>query len=262
MYPEFVIKGHTILSRDFCINIGSGISILALLILYGRAYAKKQEKRGNALIQVVLPVALELLIVFTVGKLLGMVIRGLTYPLADGLLAELEQIKEYPGTHFIGIVLASACLLPLVYTGVFRENAVEKLDIIAFFFSIQHIFNRIGCFLEGCCYGIPMSGPLSIRYPDRVAGYSVFPAELFEAGLMVALLVCQCILYRKGRHLFYFTMAAFGLSILVSECLFDQRGCVMYLGMTAIQIAALILLVIAVWGYWKQRKKLPEGSVK
>lgn len=260
MYPAFEISGHTVMSRDLCINIGSGLSVLVLLVLYGRAYAKKQEKRGNALTQVVLPVLLELLIVITVGTVLAMVIRGLTYPLADGLTEEISRIREAGGSHFIGIVLASTCLLPYIFARVYRENAMEKLDIIAFFFSIQHIFNRIGCFMEGCCYGIPMSGPLSVRFPDSTLGYSVFPSQLFEAFLMAVILIGQWIMYRKGKHVFYPSMAAFGIAILVSECLMDQRGCVMYLGLTFIQIAALLLIVVAVTCFYLQKKKELSGG--
>lgn len=260
MYPLIEIGGHTVLCRDLLINVGSVISFLFVGILYHSAYRKNTDSRGNWIAQVVLPMLLELLIVATVGKACSMTVRGLSYPLEDSLAAELHLIRERGGNHFVGIVLASVCLLPFLYRRVYRTGVDEKLDVMAFFFPLQQVFNRIGCFMEGCCYGIPMSGPLSVRFPDSTLGYSVFPSQLFEAFLMAVILIGQWIMYRKGKHVFYPSMAAFGIAILVSECLMDQRGCVMYLGLTFIQIAALLLSVVAVTCFYLQKKKELSGG--
>lgn len=42
---------------------------------------------------------------------------------------------------------------------------------------------RIGCFLHGCCVGAPTDGPLGVV----IAGVSRHPAQLYEAGLDLAL---------------------------------------------------------------------------
>ncbi len=255
MCPVLFVGEHTINSRDLFINLGSAIAIVFLLVMYYRAYRNHPENRGGVMKLVALPVLLELLVVGTIGNALAMVVRGLTFSFAESLTAELSLIREVGGSHFIGIVFASACLLPCLYRWVYQADADKMLDIMAFFFPIQHVFNRIGCFMEGCCYGIPMSGPLSVRFPKNEITYSVFPSQLFEAALMLILFVGLCVAYWKGKHIFYPSMAAFGLCILISECMMDKRGTVMYLGMTAIQITSVLLVIAAAWGYYVRRRR-------
>jgi phosphatidylglycerol:prolipoprotein diacylglycerol transferase len=52
-------------------------------------------------------------------------------------------------------------------------------------------FGRVGCFLGGCCYGIPTSEPWGIRFPaESGAGANpVHPTQLYESGLGLALLL-------------------------------------------------------------------------
>lgn len=47
-----------------------------------------------------------------------------------------------------------------------------------------HGFGRIGCFLAGCCYGVPYNGIFSIRFPENSlapANINLFPVQLVEA---------------------------------------------------------------------------------
>lgn len=247
------VFGQHIFFRDMLINIGSIISIMTVLILYIVSY----RKRGKAFTNILLPIIIEIVIVFTIGTALAIVIRRLCFPLSGAFTSEFLKMWKDGGTHFIGIVIASCVFLPLIFGWIYKENAAEMLDIVAFFFPIQHIFNRLGCFSEGCCYGIPMSGALSVKYPDEVLSYRVFPSQLFEAFCMVILLVLIIVLFVKKKHIFYITMAGFGLSILVSECFMDKRGTVMYMGLTVIQLSALLLIIITLfsWRIGKRKKK-------
>ena len=42
-------------------------------------------------------------------------------------------------------------------------------------------FGRIGCFLAGCCYGVPTSSLVGVRFPALPDGMYVFPTQLFES---------------------------------------------------------------------------------
>lgn len=44
---------------------------------------------------------------------------------------------------------------------------------------------RLGCFLAGCCYGVPTDGPFGVSFP-RLPG-PVHPTQLYDAGVAVAL---------------------------------------------------------------------------
>jgi len=55
-------------------------------------------------------------------------------------------------------------------------------------FALGTVFGRIGCFLNGCCYGVPTSLPWGVRFPpDSFAGLEFGNAPLHPAQLYFAL---------------------------------------------------------------------------
>ena len=265
MYPFWIIGTTYISMRKLLTAVGCVINFIVLTILLTKRLTKgmKEEKpaAGKWFFQVLLPLITELCIFISVGHFLGNLIRALTRPLKENIAEEMQYVVDGAGVHFIGTVLASALLLPLIFQWIYRREADSKLDVMAFFFTIQHICNRIGCFLEGCCYGIPASGVLSVRFPENPP-YRVFPAQLFEASLMLILLILQCILYKKGKSIFRSTMLLFGASILLSECFMDKRGVVMYAGLTAIQVAAILLMIVSLIEIFAARRRSADGQTQ
>lgn len=90
-------------------------------------------------------------------------------------------------------------------------------DFVVTSLPLAHAFGRIGCWLNGCCYGTASSGHLAIRYPagsfawydqveaGRLAASAtkslpVYPVQLFEAGFNFLLYTALMLLYlRKPR---------------------------------------------------------------
>lgn len=57
-----------------------------------------------------------------------------------------------------------------------------------FLIPLVHCFGRIGCFLAGCCYGIPYDGLFAVTYPEgsfAPANIPLFPVQLVEAAFLV-----------------------------------------------------------------------------
>lgn len=91
-------------------------------------------------------------------------------------------------------------------------------------FALVHAFGRAGCFLTGCCYGLPhprlgISFSRSLIAPN---GVPLLPVQLYEAGLELLLFIC---LYRGcrrkadgyrllGFYLLLYGLARFGLEFL------------------------------------------------
>ena len=241
MYRYIYIFGTMLSMRSLMINVGSFIGLLTTAVLLAKVYWK--EKSGKErLLYIALPVSLQLVIIMTAGPFLGSMIRNLTYPLTGNFREDAVRIIYGGGNHFIGTMIVSFLILPVLYRKLYKDDAATVLNIIAFYFVIQHFFSRIGCFFEGCCYGIPMHGGLAVKFPDDVLTYKVFPSQLFEAACMLFLMAVLIILYRKGKDIFYVCMAGFGIVIIISEIFMDKSGTVMYLNLSVIQIAAILLL--------------------
>lgn len=66
-----------------------------------------------------------------------------------------------------------------------------------------HGFGRIGCFLAGCCYGIPYDGPFAVQFPEHSIAPSdttLFPVQLVEAICLLILAVVLAILDLKKSY--------------------------------------------------------------
>lgn len=64
-----------------------------------------------------------------------------------------------------------------------------------------HVFGRVGCFLGGCCYGLPSAWGFVYRYSPvaEANGVSRFPVQLVEAAWNLVLFLLLARLQRRGR---------------------------------------------------------------
>ena len=125
-----------------------------------------------------------------------------------------------------GLILYGGLILGTI-TAVFyirkhKLNIPLYLDIVAPSLGIGEFFTRIGCFLNGCCFGHPTDSCLGVVFPDNsVAGYyypdtPIHPAQLYNssAGLFIFVMLlflerhkkfngftalCYFMLYSVGR---------------------------------------------------------------
>jgi phosphatidylglycerol:prolipoprotein diacylglycerol transferase len=101
---------------------------------------------------------------------------------------------------------------------------------------------RIGCFLAGCCHGIPWNGPLAVVFPAGSAAFSdqlaagqlplgathslpVHPVQLYSTAAMAAVFVALWHLHARNRHpdgaLFFAFLASYGA---LRVCLLPLRA--------------------------------------
>ena len=74
------------------------------------------------------------------------------------------------GLEFLGGVVPAVGFL-LVYLHVRKLPVRRYLDVLAVGLMMGLAFGRIGCFLNGCCYGRPTDLPWGLRFPYRSYAY-------------------------------------------------------------------------------------------
>jgi phosphatidylglycerol:prolipoprotein diacylglycerol transferase len=81
-------------------------------------------------------------------------------------------------------------------------NYKKYVDIIAVNIPFFHFFGRIGCFLGGCCYGIPNKiGFVYTNNPIAEAnGISRFPVQLLEAFFNLLLFLLLNYFFKNGKY--------------------------------------------------------------
>jgi phosphatidylglycerol:prolipoprotein diacylglycerol transferase len=87
----------------------------------------------------------------------------------------------------------------------FKKAAIlDFFDSIAPSIGLGHFFTRIGCFLNGCCYGRPTDLPWGVQFPpgsNPARHYSghIHPTQLYESFSGIILFVLLYYMFRKRK---------------------------------------------------------------
>lgn len=103
------------------------------------------------------------------------------YPPRDCLAA----LEFWQGglTFYGGLLVATAGAL--WYCRRRRLDFLAVADLVAPYLLVGQAIGRLGCFLEGCCYGAATGGPLGVRFPGHA--FARHPTQLYEAVVDLAL---------------------------------------------------------------------------
>jgi phosphatidylglycerol:prolipoprotein diacylglycerol transferase len=93
--------------------------------------------------------------------------------------------------------LLGAIAAGFTYFKVKKTSFLPYADVIAPSVGVGIFLTRIGCFLNGCCYGAPASGTCSVHFPsispaghfqEQMHASGLYPSQLFESagGLVIA----------------------------------------------------------------------------
>ena len=120
------------------------------------------------------------------------------------------------GLMFYGGLILSI-LVFFTWCAIKKERPLALGDLFCTVVPLGHAFGRLGCFFYGCCYGKLSASRFAVRFPrhspawygqiregliDSSAGASlpVFPVQLFEAALLLALFAALLFIYLKWRR--------------------------------------------------------------
>ena len=117
----------------------------------------------------------------------------------DAFLAASSGMVFYGG-------LFGASLGVIIFCKARGANVRTYLNACACAFPLMHAFGRIGCTLDGCCYGMEYHGIFAIRYTaehvrpgisDAIADFPRFPVQPMEAILEFAICFMLVKIYLK-----------------------------------------------------------------
>ena len=97
--------------------------------------------------------------------------------------------------------LIGASLACVLYVRWKKLPLWKTADILAPSIALGHAFGRIGCLMNGCCYGRACALPWAIQFPYGHATYPnrVHPTEIYEAALDFVLYLFLAWLFRRKR---------------------------------------------------------------
>ena len=78
-----------------------------------------------------------------------------------------------------------------------RRTAMILIGDCTLVLPIMYSVAKVGCFLAGCCHGIPYSGPFCTEYTGRVTG-TFFPVQLAETVVFFLIFAMGAVMFLKG----------------------------------------------------------------
>ena len=151
-----------------------------------------------------------------------------------------------------------------------KLNAYKMLDVMAITTCLVHMFGRIGCFLAGCCYGLPTQSLFGVTFTDPACqanpkNVSLHPTQLYEAFYIFLVMVFLLILRNHRKFygqlfLLYLLLYAAGRSVLEIFRGDEARGFVINDYLSHSQFIALLIVIVVLYVYsrWSKKNKVKE----
>jgi len=136
-------------------------------------------------------------------------------------------------------------LAGFLYLKVKKQSIYRMLDLIAPFVALAQSIGRIGCFLNGCCFGRP--SVFGIYFP--VHEDILIPTQLYSSlGLLVIFILLRFLQERPHKegqilfaYLFLYSLKRFFIEFLRID---NPR---IILGLTLFQVMSLAVLFLSVY---------------
>ena len=157
----------------------------------------------------------------------------------------------------------------------FRKHklpTLPMLDIMAVTTCLVHVFGRMGCFMAGCCYGIPWEGPLAVIFTDpaclaKPLNTPLHPTQLYSASLILSILLILLWLRPKKKFdgqlfLTYLMLYALGRGVIEIFRGDVSRGYVIEGLLSNAQFVSLLVIAVAARYYYRFYKRAKLLSFK
>jgi phosphatidylglycerol:prolipoprotein diacylglycerol transferase len=180
------------------------------------------------------------------GSRLGIVILDLGY-----YVSNWREIFSLYGTGFQGALLVGL-LGALVFARYLRISFWRLGDLVAPGLILGQAIGRVGCFLNGCCYGRPTDSFLGVYLPGYGAGWAYrYPTQLMHsAANLFILAVLLGVEKRKPFEGFVFLLYAILYSTQRLLIDFLRQSDVLIAHTSRLISVTTILIAVALLG-WK-----------
>ena len=275
---------------------GQGVPVRgygAMLLVAAVAGTWLSIRRGRTLgfdADTIIALATEVFLWGLVGARLFYVIeyREHFFPPGRSILAALPDVLNLAAGGLVVFgALPTAALAAWRFAARRGLSLVNLADCVAPGLLVGLALGRIGCFLNGCCYGGPCDLPWAVRFPpqsppwlDQAArgllppggaasadtpGWSlpIHPAQLYaavDAGLLAALACAYTPLARRPGEVFALVLTLHPISRLLLEAIRIDEPPALGTPLSISQLVSLVLLALAA-ALWAWLSRQPPGRI-
>ena len=194
MHPEFLTIG-TFTIRWYGVMAALGFLTALAVVRWNRRYANLDNDQATNLVMLGM-------ISGVVGARIFYVVQNFRYYAAHP--EAIIRIDQGGLVFYGGFLLATAALI--LCTRLWRVDTIRVCDILVPALAWSHALGRVGCFLNGCCFGKPTELFWGVVYPAgsepfrRYGEQALHPVQLYETLLNLVLGTVLVCLARKGKR--------------------------------------------------------------
>ncbi|MBX2894922.1 MAG: prolipoprotein diacylglyceryl transferase [Cyclobacteriaceae bacterium] len=246
MHPIlFKVGSFTIYTYGFCIALGALLGFLYMYWQGKKQYSLTFDQSNNLFILLVLA--------GVVGGKFFMIFE-------DPSLYLSQPQKLFSGSGFVFYGSLLTCIpVMLWYFKKIKVSVLGMLDVMAVVTCIVHGFGRVGCFMAGCCYGLPTDSFLGVVFSNPVCQAEplhtpLYPTQLFEAAFIFFILIVLLILKKKKNFdgqlfLIYLMVYAVGRGVLEMFRGDIERGFLIENILSNSQFISILVISVALYFY-------------
>ena len=224
--------------------------MMALAFLAGLWTATRRARLANVSGEIIADVTMWLMAGSIAGARIVYVTTYWKQEFADQPFHEVFMIQHGGLVYYGGLI--GATLAGFGYL-TWKKLPVWKIaDVLAPSIALGSVFGRIGCLLNGCCFGRACDLPWAIHFPSdhETLGASVHPTQIYDALLNLILYLALAWLFRRRKFdgqilALYFI----GYAICRTTVEFfrgDYPVNHIHAGLTSAQIVSLPILIVGI----------------
>ncbi len=221
--------------------------MVALGYLAAILFAARSASRFGLAKETVLDAAFYVIIFSVIGGRVMYVLVNMPYYLENPV--EMVMVHHGGLVYFGGFIVAAVGIY--FWLGHRGVNPWDYGDLMVPFVALGHAVGRVGCFLNGCCYGRATQSAWGVVFPALADAQARLPAQLISAAANLAL--CFFLLYSwrwrrfKGQVVWTYLLS-YGLLRFCLEFLRDDdRGRILGSWLTTSQGLSLVGMGLGVY---------------
>ena len=177
--------------------------MLALAFALCLVLARRAAPASGIDPELVSEIGLVCLIAGIAGARLAYVLVHLDY--YAGRPVEIFELWKGGLIVYGGLLLATMSSVTALYRQ--GQPIMPFADFLIVYVPLGQAIGRIGCFLNGCCYGCPAHAPWAVTFPEASLAASrygyphhIHPVQLYEVAMLVAAFFVLGRMYASRRY--------------------------------------------------------------
>jgi len=213
--------------------------LLAIAFLVSSSLAAKEAGRQGIAKDLIINLSFLVLICGIAGARVFYVIENLSYYLKNPI--EVIMLSRGGLSVFGGLI--SGVIIAVIYLKRKKQSVYKVLDIIVPFVALAQSIGRIGCLLNGCCYGRVSEFGIYFKTHDEF----LIPTQLYSSLMLIIMFVALRFLqerkHKEGQVLFsYLLFYSFGRFFIEFWRADNAR---VFMNLTLFQLLSIVIFFIS-----------------